>query len=147
VQLLMFACAESVIIDSESNRATLVHILDDSNVPSFPVVMPYLSAFCIFTRQAGEPDPDARIRVILNDVTLLDAPFPVAFQDQLRTRATARIHGLMIPAPGQLRVEIRVADAPPIGVWSAQIDGPPQSPLQAAVGAPQPAGNQSGAAG
>lgn len=133
MKLLMLTCADSVVIDLHTNRASLFNLLDEIQSPVFPAILYSVSVFTLVTRDAGEADPQATLRVTLNERTLLDAPMPIVFQDLLRLRGNLTIQGLVIAAPGTLRFEVRFGDAlagtwlvPVINVGQAQVAAAPQ---------------------
>jgi hypothetical protein len=106
MRLRLFTCAQHCIIDSNSNAATLVNLLEDISAPSLPIGIPEVGIFSLWERDEGEPDKTIKLNVRLNENQLFQTDASVAFQNTRNCRAIIMLRGLLISAPGILRFEM-----------------------------------------
>lgn len=116
-----------VIRDATDNRLSVIDILDDMNVPLYPIVMGRLTILWTLSRAPDDPaELPGAIAIRLNDEQLFQTEVAINFQDQQTTRTILAIGGMVIPTPGVLqfvftqgptehtRYEVRLGALPPV---------------------------------
>jgi hypothetical protein len=108
MQALLFLCAQSIAIDSRINTISVFHILEGLRAPAYPVVIPSISVVALLELDEQEPpNPDIELRFVLGgQQQLFTGPYPSSFQVNRKARAVAELNGLVIPAPGMLRISL-----------------------------------------
>jgi len=51
-----FACTESAVLDANSNRISLFHLLEDLSVVNVPIMLPGLTAVTFLEKESGDKD-------------------------------------------------------------------------------------------
>ena len=100
-------CAQSVVIDKATNRASLLNITENINSTLFPIQYP----MCIFMMYERQENEDGNYELLLNvnidGQEILKTPFKINFIDgNLRNNSTINISGLIIPKTGKLTFAI-----------------------------------------
>jgi len=122
METTLFVCCESAAIDARMNTISVFHILEELNAVNFPFVIQRFSVVLMLTRREDEPqNPDLHLRITLGAQELFNGPLTVSFQEHLRTRVVADLMGLVIPAPGDLMVDVQGADGAR-GHWTTRIN-------------------------
>lgn len=104
-------CAEAVVRDAASNSLSVFNILEEVNAIGFPVVVPRLTIVAAVQREAADaPDQPASLRLTLGDLELFSHDFTLNFRDRLLNRAILALQGVVIPAPGTLRIQFKTTD-------------------------------------
>ena len=129
-------CANATSTDAQSNQITLFQILEQINIPLFPLVFPAFSVVTIAAREKGDRQKH-RVSILLklNNEILVDLPFEIDFQGGPRIRHTAEIRGLMIPGPGILHVELRSKNSV-LSSWPIEIVDTGHATLEKATSTP-----------
>ena len=126
ISCILSVCSEALIIDHITNSVSLINVLEQIRVDSFPIVLPKL--FCLFEFLRGEGDPEkppGLVTLKLGNLELFRAPCDVDFQQQSRTRTIINIQSVVIPGPGVLRVSIDI-DGITKGNWDIDCEGSPR---------------------
>jgi hypothetical protein len=123
MQCILAVCADSVAVDARTNSVSLFHITDTISAMQFPALHLRLASLFILTKDEGDPDrPEARFEIILNGNNyLLRDSLSIDFAGRHRTRSFTLIEGLVIPAPGVLRVVARTNDRE-LGHWDITVN-------------------------
>ncbi len=99
-------CAEAVVRDAASNALSAFNILEEINAVGFPVVVPRLAIVVALQREASDDsDQPASLRITLGDLELFSHAFTLTFREKLLNRAILALQGVVIPAPGALKIE------------------------------------------
>jgi len=78
--------------------------MEQLNAPAFPVVVPRLAILSLLERDEGDPAVvQLHLRMFSGVQQLFDGPMPVNFNQQFSARTIIDMHGVVIPAPGELR--------------------------------------------
>src|SRR6516164_1595788 len=109
MRLLLLTCAETIVIDQATNRASLVNLFEEVVTPAFPIRVYSIALFTMWEREPAEADTRAQITVRLNDRQLLQAPLALSFQQTVRCRAILTMLGLVLNEPGILVFEAALA--------------------------------------
>ncbi len=121
MKLTLFACAESALLDANSNRVSLINIHDEIASPQFPFLIPLFSVLAITKKEAGDEDEGScTIKISLGDQTILEAPVLVNYQGGDVHRSILGLHGLVITGPGALKVEL-LNNGASVGVWQISV--------------------------
>jgi hypothetical protein len=122
MKVLLLACSDSTAIDARLHTISLFHITEELNSASFPVAIPRLSVTMLLLRDPAEPsNADLNLRISLGDEVLHSGPLGFSFGDHLRCRWTAELYGLIVPAPGDLKVEVR-DDLRALADWTVRVN-------------------------
>lgn len=121
MKTILLACAESTLLDANTNRVSLINIHDELSSPQFPFLVPLFSVLAVTKNEGGEADEGScTIRISLGDQTVLDAPVLVNYQGGDIHRSMLGLHGLVITGPGMLRVQLLHNEAE-IGEWQIPV--------------------------
>ena len=118
---ILLTCAESTLLDANTNRVSLINIYDELVSPQFPFLIPLFSVLAITEKVDGEQDEGfCTIRISLGSQTILDAPVLVNYQGSDIHRSMLGLRGLVIAEPGVLRVQL-LHNEEEIGVWQIPV--------------------------
>jgi hypothetical protein len=107
MEVRFFLCAESAVIDSASNKITILNVIEELSAASFPGVLPLLTIVALFVRKKSEADkPAMKIVGSQNNKELFDIPISPPFQGKLRTRLVIGLQGIVLPGPGNITVSL-----------------------------------------
>lgn len=135
MEVELFVCADSAAVDARTQTISLFHIIEELNSPAFPVVIPRLTIGAVLTRVESEPErPDLQLRIGLGSQEIFRGPFGLSFQQHLRARAIVDIQGVVVLAPGSLKVALYAADRE-LAAWSIKVNhiGQPAVSVQPAL--------------
>ena len=131
MKAVLCVCCETAILDGRTNELSLINLIDEVSAVAFPIAVAKLNVVTIFTRDEGEPDPEATVQVKLNDNSLFEVNLPIEFQGKMRTRSIGQFHGMVVGSPGLLRIGVYIAGEEVTG-WDIQVRAvgfPPQADL------------------
>jgi hypothetical protein len=121
MQLRSIICADSVIVDANTNRLSCINIVDDMLIPQFPAFIPQFSVLCLLNKDSGDLDEDScELQINIDDVQIARGPLLVGYQGLNSTRAIITLGGLVIPKPGILNV-VLIKDEANLGTWSVSV--------------------------
>lgn len=121
MKTILLACAESALLDANTNRVSLINIHDELSSPQFPFLIPLFSVLAVTKRENDEEDEcSCSIRISLGEQTILDAPVLVNYQGGDIHRSIVGLHGLVITGPGTLRIQL-LHNALEIGEWQIPV--------------------------
>jgi hypothetical protein len=109
VRILLFACAESAVIDQATNRVSVFNFLEEISSPIFPAAYPQLTIIIMSVRDDTEPSTfnyNLRVTLTGQEHPLLQGPLLIDFQSRHRARTLAQIAGMPVLNPGVLRFSI-----------------------------------------
>lgn len=108
IQAKNMLCAETIIVDRESNAVSIINLLEDINSIGFPLFIPKLSILNIFERIEADNGniTNYKLVITINNKELINAPYHIQFMNLLRTRNIMNIQGLALPEPGLLEIKI-----------------------------------------
>ncbi len=131
MQVKLFICSSSSALDARTNSISVFHILEEIHAPAYPIVIPGMSVIALLDLDDGEPiDQEIELRFYLGDQQLFAVPFQTDFQVRRKARALADLNGLVVPAPGILRILLHSAGHDIVS-WQILCDqnAPPQMDL------------------
>jgi hypothetical protein len=135
MQLAFLGCSDLCVIDQQSNRLSLINLVEDLNVGFFPTLLSSFTVVAIATRAPSENQVQvSNLTITLNAQQLVATPATFDFQSHLRSRVVIQYQGFPLHGPGTLRVELAAGGAL-LGSWQVQITG---AALAQAVPVPQP---------
>ena len=127
----LFTCAESVVVDIETNRLSLFNLMEELGAASFPVVIFPIAFVAAFTRTPDEPDdPPLKLLIKIDDEVLFQVAPASPFRGHLRSRAIWRMASLVIPKPGVLRATLHTGELL-LGKWEMTVQQVGEPQLQA----------------
>ena len=129
MKVLFLVCAQSAVIDQQTNALSVFNILQELNSPSFPFAIAGFTVASFFMREPTElEDPtNVRLQIHLQGKQLANFDMALQFQGRRSLRHIANVQGLIFTEPGELRVSVHHADQE-IGYWPVPIQN---------IGAPQ----------
>ena len=113
--------AESVVIDQQTNRVSVINILESIAAHAFPVAIYKL--VCIFHLQKDEDDPESielLVKITSGETQLTQLPVTANFRGKPNTRNIAEVGGLVILQPGELKVSL-FQEQTLLGEWTLQV--------------------------
>jgi len=139
IEAKLLLCSDSSAIDARINTISAFHIMEQLTAAAFPVALPRIAIIALLTREEADPSQaDLQLQIHLGPQQLFTGPMPVDFVQQLSTRAIVELHGLVIPAPGEVRVLI-VKEAAVLASWTIKMQqvGEPEMQLHLPVQPPR----------
>lgn len=122
MKVLMLACAETVIRDEDTDRLTLVNLIDAISTPAFPHLVGSFSIVAIYHINEGEPtDQLVTVRLENNGNLISEQNTHVYFGDLIGNRTITKVNGLVIGEPGRFSVSIHQEDVE-LGRWEIPVD-------------------------
>lgn len=120
-------CADSAAVDMRTNALSVFHVLEQLSSPAFPVVVPRVSIVFMLNREEADPSNlQCQLQIHSGNQQLFARPVPINFQQQFVSRTVLEMYGIVVPAPGSLRFELRNGEVL-LGSWSvlvSQVGGP-----------------------
>jgi hypothetical protein len=107
----MLLAADNVLRDGDRNTMSIIDLIEDIAVPSFPLFIPRLSILWIVEKEAADPDDHEGALTFYLDENELNR-FPVAqhFRGKNRSRLVLTLGGYVVPHAGTLRLVARLGD-------------------------------------
>jgi hypothetical protein len=103
---------EGVSIDVSTGQATIYSLIEAIPAPTYPAFFQSIFFLAVLERDPADPRmPEARFGVSLGGAPVLGSPVVVDFQDQLRTRTSIRINGMLVTGPGVLKFSLSIDGA------------------------------------
>ncbi|MCP4699371.1 MAG: hypothetical protein GY862_21375 [Gammaproteobacteria bacterium] len=103
ITCLFSICANRILIDPATNKASAIDIVNKLDSQSFPLVLPAI--YCLFFLERSANDPaqhSLEISVKLGDKEIFSAPVDVDFGAGLTARSIIKFDGFIVPGPGVL---------------------------------------------
>lgn len=95
--------AQTVLIDAQTNSASIIAMLEEIRVATFPVVAPPFHVLAVLERDPVDGGViEARVVVDLDGREIAVIPMHIDFQGARKTRGVIRIEGFLVPGPGRL---------------------------------------------
>ena len=114
-------CGETVVLDKESNNASVINILLHMQAQDFPVIIQKFGCVFILGRDEGDPEtPDTSLCITIDDDELHTVPLAIDFQDKPTSTILVKLHGVVFPRPGIATVRI-LLKGEEIGRWEFKI--------------------------
>jgi hypothetical protein len=121
MKLLVLAMAQKAIRDGETDRISLIDIVDSVAAESFPHFVGELSLLTIYHKEDGD---DAKETVTFtlknNDDEMAVQEQDVVFGDRIGNRTIIGVNGLVLLKPGTFSVTVQHKDRT-IGTWSIPV--------------------------
>lgn len=139
MEVKLLLCADSFAVDLRRGSISAFHILEQINSPAFPVVLPRLSIAILSTRREDEPaNVQIQLQIHLGDRQLFAGPVAIDFSQHLFARNIADLQGLVIQAPGTIRVILKNGEVV-LSSWTIPVNQVGQLVVQAQAVPPEPA--------
>ena len=127
MRLVLFACCDHAIVDSRTNRLSVVNFLDTFRPVSFPVVIPLITLVIWTEREKGDGETDeltAEWKLGRKQVASL--PIAIRYQGASKTMTVVEVRSIRIDRPGMLEIALRRGRRR-LGHWSLTVE--PAAPL------------------
>jgi hypothetical protein len=123
MEVLLFACTESAVIDSRTNRLSLFNIVEEIHAKNFPCVMSGLALVLVLLRSPLEPaEASVTVQSSQGGRRLSCFPLSVNFQQHLRTRVVADLNGLTAEEPGTVALSIISPSETLMASWKIRVN-------------------------
>ena len=122
VNIKFIVFAKSVSVDSNSQLATILEIIEELATPLLPSALPESKMIVLFERDIKN-DPnnlDASIRVMVNETVIGEQDFVINFQNKKRNRLVVEIPAIKIESFGKLFFIVNIGKKE-IGRYSVDI--------------------------
>lgn len=127
-------CAESVVVDNNTNKASVFNIIEEVKAHGFPALTRKLVYFFFMTRDKTNANLHKGSLVISLDGEELNRfPVQIDFQDKLKTRAIIIIEGYLIPKPGTLSA-VLILRGKKYGRWDVDVQNIGKPKVEASQG-------------
>jgi hypothetical protein len=108
---LMF-CAETVVIDAETNTTSVFNIFDEILSETLPFILPRLVVVFILERDVDDENIiDLTLNIVVAEQLIFTQANPFNFQGRSRARGVFTLGGMPISTPGVLTVSLWYKDA------------------------------------
>lgn len=99
-------CAQNIIVDHQSDRVSLINIVERISSPNFPIVAP-LMVYVILKQESQEQanEPLVFLKIDIGETELAKSAFDVVFTDGF-SKTVLNIEGLIIPNAGALTFSV-----------------------------------------
>lgn len=107
LKTFLSVAAGRVIIDSMSNKISIIDVFEGLKSQSFPLILPSISLLFYIRRDGSdESAKNLFLRCSVDETETLRVPFRIDFQQGNTTRAIIGFDGFVIPKAGTLKVEL-----------------------------------------
>jgi hypothetical protein len=108
MEITLFTCAQSAVIDRQTNSLSIFNVYEEMNAPVFPIALQTFAVIMLLIRHDDdlEVPSDVRCRIHLDNQQLMDAPIVPNFQGRRGVKIITNIGGMLIPRPGNMVVAI-----------------------------------------
>ena len=107
------AIAQNVIIDQRTNTLSIINLLQDVLVSTFPSGIPLIDYLCMFEKEDGEPEIVKGLELIVcnDDEEILKLGFDIDFKGKRRSRIIINMSGLSIKKQGSLDFTLKSGES------------------------------------
>lgn len=121
MKVVLLVCAESTLLDANSNRVSLINVYDEISSPQFPFLTPLFSVLAVTQKDDDEEDEcSCNVRISLDDNEIFVAPVLINYQGTELHRTIIGLQGLVISGPGTLKIQL-LFDGAEIGDWNIPV--------------------------
>jgi hypothetical protein len=110
MKILSFIVCEDVIRDVDSDRVTLVNVMEQLTSTSYPFFLPKLAIFIFLEKENSEQDINGNVLLKNNDSIIFNHEIVFSFTEKDRARLLLKFNGLAVTAPGELYAEFILKD-------------------------------------
>ena len=123
MDVLLFACSQSAVVDSRTNRLSLFNLLEELNTTSFPCTISGLALILVMLRTPEEPDESfVTIQSTQEGRVLSGFTIGLQFQHHLRTRVVADLNGLTAIGPGLMELTVLSPTQTIMASWKVRVN-------------------------
>jgi len=123
MNVLLFTCAQSAVVDSRTNRLSLFNLLEELNATSFPCTISGLALTLVMLRTPEEPE-EAFVTIQSTQEGRVLSGFSIAlqFHRHLRTRVVADLNGLTAIGPGVIELSVLSPSQIIMASWKVKVN-------------------------
>lgn len=108
IRLELLLAAEGVVVDRESNNASVFNMIEEVHFLNYPLVIPKIIIYCGLLREPADPaQHHLTLEMSVEGESFLQDNLAFNFGGGNRNRLIINIAGLAIPKPGFLRYAIK----------------------------------------
>jgi hypothetical protein len=140
IECLYAVAAENVLLDTRTNQASAINLMEDVTVVAFPAVVPKLAVMFVLTRLPEDPEEvELSVRVLAGPAGVAGAPgahegfqspATCSFGGARTTRVYLNFFGFVLTQAGSVAIVLQMPNGTELGRWTIQVS-------QAAVPNPQ----------
>jgi len=105
MKILNFVACEDVIRDAETDKVSLINIIEQINSIGFPALQAKMAVFIFIEKEGDEKIIDGNIIIKNNDRVLFKNVVSLDFVPKDRIRVIFKINGVAIYEAGELAIE------------------------------------------
>jgi hypothetical protein len=107
IRVKVLIVGETLLRDVDSNKYSLINILDNIRANGFPLVIPHVVFLAIFERDQDDVQKfEATLTLFQNNHEILKAKLSPDFQNCRTNRSCWRLNGIVVTGPGELRFHL-----------------------------------------
>lgn len=121
MKLLLLAVAERAIRDADTDRMSLVDIVDSVSSESFPYLLPEFSLLTVYHKEPADAESETVVISIANgEEEITSQEQEVGFGGRIGNRTVIRVGGVVLSKPGTFSVSVRHRETT-LGSWSIPV--------------------------
>jgi hypothetical protein len=123
MNVLLFTCAQSAVVDSRTNQLSLFNLLEELNAASFPCTISGLVLILVMLRNPEEPDEAfVTVQSMQEGRVLSGFSLALQFHRHLRTRVVADLNGLTAIGPGVIELSVLSPSQTLMASWKVKVN-------------------------
>ena len=118
---ILVICAESAIVDQQSNKLTVFGVAEELSAAGFPAMLSSLTLVVMAERKPSEGDNFSfSIRISTNGKHIFETPYKLSFQGKTRARAIITLQQVVVTQPGTVTFAI-LKKQKVLGSWTIRV--------------------------
>jgi hypothetical protein len=123
MDVLVFACAQTAVVDSRTNQLSLFNLLEEVHTSSFPYTISGLALVLVMLRTAEEPEEVfVTVQSTQGGRVLSGFSLALQFHHHLRTRVIADLNGLTAVGPGMIELSVLSPNQSIMASWKVRVN-------------------------
>ena len=105
----LFVVSEDAIVDTTTNKLTVINVFEDIATQGFPVLIPRIAVTSMFEKPSdaeGQPF-EAVLSASLNGKVMMSKKLVCDYKGRRRCRVVVRVMQVVLPEPGYLRLTLK----------------------------------------
>jgi hypothetical protein len=108
IRCTLAACAQRVIVDAQTNKLSIIDMIEGMQSQTFPMILPSFACVFNFDRDPAVDEAKLSFEIVahVDESEVFKYPGELNFEDKSFTRTIISFEGFVIPGPGKLGVKI-----------------------------------------
>jgi hypothetical protein len=126
MKLMLFSCAEHIIVDASSNNLSLIGVLEDRISEGYPLLLPQLNVVAVVRREDGDPaNVPAIVQIYFDKSKIGEASVSFDLESSATgSRVILNLQQVIIPHATTLRLVLQ-ANGRKLASWDTRFLGKP----------------------